>query len=208
MKGLTDWLMHKWPTALGAVFGGAFAVIVGCMVLFPATGLLRCKTLWIVTGVVIGLWLLRRFTDGEAASRLVSDPLQVERADWRFARELTRDLVVKGLTDNVRDRITVRSGFRYRLQFNPGSLPPDSALVEGGHRWRRATTTCTRSRDSPGPTTTTSGGSSRAPESGGPIPFRRGCAGSRCAASVGPVDREHASSTCSGISSLYWLEPR
>ena len=124
MKGLTDWLMHKWPTALGAVFGGAFAVIVGCMVLFPATGLLRCKTLWIVTGVVIGLWLLRRFTDGEAASRLVSDPLQVERADWRFARELTRDLVVKGLTDNVRDRITVRSGFATDYSSIPAPCRP------------------------------------------------------------------------------------
>lgn len=124
MKRLLDWLSNEWPTAVGALFGGVFAVIVGCMALLPAVGLLRCKTPWIVTGLVIALWLVRRFTDPDAESRVVSDPLQVERADGRRARKLSRNLVVKGLTDKLSDRITVKSGFPTNYSSIPAPCRP------------------------------------------------------------------------------------
>ena len=124
MKQQPDWLTNTWAPTLGVLFGGTFAVIVGCMVLFPAIGLLRCTILWIVTGVVvIASWLVRRF-DTEAESRVVSDPLQVERLDEPCARKLSRDLIVMGLTDDGDDRITVCKDFPTNYSSIPAPCRP------------------------------------------------------------------------------------
>ena len=111
MKRSGNSLVEKLPTALGILAGIVFAVAVGCFVLLPLVGLLRCVTLWAVTLALLVLWGWFRFRDREAESRVVSDPLQVERLDQRFGRRLSRCLVVRGLTDESGDQITVDAGF-------------------------------------------------------------------------------------------------
>ena len=92
MERLKDWLMEKWPTILGVVFGIMFVVAAAHSVLLPAVSLLSYTTLWIVTLVVLALWAWLRFIDGGAPSRVLSLPLQVERVASRFGRKLTRPL--------------------------------------------------------------------------------------------------------------------
>ena len=111
MKRLKDWLMKNWPTILGVVFGVMFVVAVAYLVLLPVVGLLSHAALWLLTLMVLALWVWLRFMDGLAPSRVLSCPLQVERVARRFGRKLTRPLVVKDLTGNYKNRITVPMGF-------------------------------------------------------------------------------------------------
>ena len=103
-------LAAKLPVILGVSGGVAFAVGVGGWVLFPAVANLQGTTIAILTGVVGVSWVAWRWWDGEGESRVLSEPLQVKRVDRRFARELTRCLLVE-IGKKPADVISVCAGF-------------------------------------------------------------------------------------------------
>ena len=126
MKRFKDWLMKKWPTISGVVFGIMFVVAVAYFVLLPVVGLLSYAALWSVTLVVLGLWVGLRLMDGGAPSRRLSRPLQVERVARRFGRKLTRPLVVsvRQKTPQVVDSTGYLADFRWRRS-------PESRILWG-----------------------------------------------------------------------------